>query len=355
MTPSMQSNYSKMEDRHVSWGPVKSQCNIRGAENYEESTLQAHVKFHHSLRWNPFVFSDTLDPNMSSSPVRGSYSTVGETFEGSQLLEAYGTIDMLQARSESSARDYDRLQGQFQELRVGVAGMTQEHNKQIAIMRAESQRDGVEHDALKDDYEQLAVKFDALNADYNELKLAIDDRIRVHLLQLSIGGVDLSSWNTGFPSVGWRGVSCAGQFITKIDLHSTQGTGSPELTCLPSSLEYLSLYNGQFSGSLNLTQLPLTLTQLYLYGNKFSGSVDLTQLPPALAHLYLCDNQLSGEVDLAHLPATLTRLELQCNKFTAVNVATNALRSSLPSTIYLSNNSWTRPLPRDPTWLVALM
>jgi predicted metalloenzyme YecM len=211
------------------------------------------------------------------------------------------------------------------------------------------------HTELAGKHEQLVAEHNTLNNDYNKLEREIEDTHRMRLLQLSMTGVHLSTWNTAFPPVGWRGVSWSGQFITRIALHGIQGTGCPDLTCLPSTLETLDLHINHFSGSLNLTQLPLMLTTLNLNSNRFSGPVELTRLPPVLVTLSLHNNQLSGEVDLASLPATLSTLHLFNNNFTAVRIPAHAQRSEFPADLRLKTNPWNQHLPTEPTWIAALM
>eukprot|EP00756_Hemistasia_phaeocysticola_P025151 Hpha_TRINITY_DN15990_c0_g3::TRINITY_DN15990_c0_g3_i3::g.74376::m.74376 len=83
-------------------------------------------------------------------------------------------------------------------------------------------------------------------------------------------------WGGDSLCTAWKGVTCdnTGR-VQKIDLHSNQLSGAPDLTKLPSGLTTLALLTNQFSGTPDLTNLPSGLTTLVLSNNHFSGTPDL--------------------------------------------------------------------------------
>eukprot|EP00756_Hemistasia_phaeocysticola_P053439 Hpha_TRINITY_DN29062_c0_g1::TRINITY_DN29062_c0_g1_i1::g.156473::m.156473 len=119
----------------------------------------------------------------------------------------------------------------------------------------------------------------------------------------------------------WRGVTCTGGCVVKVDLHYKKTilpggySGHVDFTSLPQSVQQLDLHSNFFSGTPVLTALPQSLRSLNLYNSGFGGEVDLGSLPQSLEYLTLSYNTFSGVPNLSALPQSLKALDFRVNHF----------------------------------------
>jgi len=152
-----------------------------------------------------------------------------------------------------------------------------------------------------------------------------------------------AGWNVTNTPCSWKGISCANNGVTKIDLQSNNLNGTiPDFSGLP-KLTRLSLYHNQLTGAVpDFSGLP-NLTRLYLYDNQLTGAVPDFSGLPNLTWLELGGNQLTGAVpNFSGLPK-LTRLYLFNNQLTGAVPNFSGLPNL--TRFYLSENQLTGAVP----------